>query len=821
MATHFFDSARIAVERSMRGYNVPAAFDAPAWSIRDLTSPDLSRPSLLILGVRGIPAAHGGFETFAEKFALHLVERGWDVTVYCQREAAAGSAMDGRIEFDRWRGVRRISIHVPGSGPRSTILFDWRSMMHARSQRGVPLVLGYNTACFLPLLGVQGRPIVTNMDGVEWKRAKWSAPVKLWFMLNELIACAMSSELIADHPEIEAHLKRRFSGDKITMIPYGAERIDVADPALLEKYGLQPDKFVVSIARVEPENSILEMVRAFSRRPRAFKLACVGGMDPKNPYHRKVRDAASDQVLFAGAIYDKPTIESLRRHALAYLHGHTVGGTNPSLVEALGAGSAVIAHRNKYNWWTAGGEQFYFSSEDEFDELLQRLAEEPEAVAQARCGAARQHRAYFGWDRVLLHYEALCSRAMRAQRALAYLALAAVAVLAPRVARAEYLLGPGDKVQIEVSATLMQRATVGADGQIAIPQIGDVKVSGLTLSAAQIRLQQAYRDKNVLENPEVLMEVAEYRPFFIGGDVAKAGGYPYQPGVTVRQAITLAGGLDMVRFRFGENPFLRAADLRNEYEALALDRLRLELKQRRVRQELEGRTKLEFSGLAPSSLPQATIKEIVDLEIERFQQDHDALGRERATLTATIREAQANLMALTAQGKAESEASQQEERNSTTVRGYVDKGVVPTVRLAESLRDFANAKSRYLATESQTSLAKRTLEEAQRQLTSHEDARRASLLAEAQETAITMEKLDSQIKASAEKFAVVGGARSALTARPGEEAEVTIYRRKDNRVERLVVTEDTEIVAGDDVEINLRPQRLLGLAADGKLPASR
>ncbi len=826
MASYFIDSARIAVERSMRGFSVPSSYEAAAWSPRELTTSDLTHPTLIILGVRGIPAAHGGFETFAEKFALHMVGRGWDVTVYCQREAAPGSGMDGHVEFDRWRGIQRISIYVVGSGPRSTIVFDWRSMMHARTQPGVPLVLGYNTACFLPLLGVQGRPIVTNMDGIEWKRAKWSAPVKAWFMVNELIACALSSELIADHPEIETHLRKRFAGDKVTMISYGAERVDEADPGLLAKYGLEPDRYVVSIARAEPENSILQMVRAFSRRPRGFKLACVGPLDTmRNHYHRQVRDAASDEVIFVGGIDDKPTVASLRRHALAYLHGHTVGGTNPSLVEALGAGSAVVAHRNKYNLWTAGPDQFYFSSEDEFDAVLKRLAEDPEAVAQARFAASRQHRAYFTWDRVLIHYEALCRRAAQTRRALAYLALAALAVLAativsPGAARADYLLGPGDKLQIEVSASLIQHATVGADGQIAIPQLGDVKVAGLSLTAAQARLQQAYRTKQVLEDPEVLVEVVEYRPFFIGGDVAKGGAYPYQPGITVRQAITLAGGLDMVRFRFGENPFIRAADLRNEYETLSVDRLKLELKQRRVKAELDGAAKVDFSDLGASTVPAVTIREIVDLERDRFQQDRDAYNRDTATLKATAKEAQTNLAALVAQGQAEGAAAQQEERNAETMRGYVERGVSPAVRLTETLRDLANAKSRYLATELQSSLAKRALEDAQRQLARSEDARRASLLSEAQDTALALEKLNSQFKASAEKFAVIGGARSALYARPGDGAEVTIFRRKDNRVERLVVTEDTEVVPGDDVEINLRPQRLLGLAAD-KTPAAR
>ena len=161
-----------------------------------------ARPTLLILGTRGIPARHGGFETFAEKFALHMVSRGWEVTVYCQREVTAIRNKDSIEEVDEWRGVRRVSIAVAGSGPGSTIAFDWRCIRHACGLAGVPLVLGYNTACFLLLLRAQGRPVITNMDGIEWKRRKWSLPQKAWLRLNERAACIFSTNVIADHPEI-------------------------------------------------------------------------------------------------------------------------------------------------------------------------------------------------------------------------------------------------------------------------------------------------------------------------------------------------------------------------------------------------------------------------------------------------------------------------------------------------------------------------------------------------------------------------------------------------------------------------------------------
>src|SRR5262249_21602088 len=143
-------------------------------------------------------------------------------------------------------------------------------------------------------------------------------------------------------------------------------------------------------------------------------------------------------------------------------------------------------------------------------------------------------------------------------------------------ARSEYILGPGDKLDISVSAASPHRATINADGQVAMPQVGYVALAGLSLSAAQSRLQDAYRDNKVFLNADVLLEIAEYRPFYIMGDVARPGAYAFQPNITVRHAVALAGGLDMVRFHFGENPFIRGADLRNQYEELTMENMKNE-----------------------------------------------------------------------------------------------------------------------------------------------------------------------------------------------------------------------------------------------------
>jgi len=368
-----------------------------------------ARPCLLILGTRGIPASHGGFETFAEHLALYLVQRGWDVTVYCQRAMTKASVMGSEPIIDDWRGVRRVSFAIGLDGPLGTIAFDWRCVQHALHQEGVPLILGYNTAIFSLALRLWKRPVLMNMDGIEWSRAKWSIPARLWLYVNEWVGSLGSTKLIADHPYIADHLATRRARKDIAMIPYGGDSITQASIKPVEELGLAPGKYFLSVGRIEPENSVLELIRAYCARARKAQFACVGKLDPaRNRYHREIFELADGRVTFLGAIYDQERIRALRFHALAYCHGHTVGGTNPSLVEALGAGNAVIAHDNQFNRWVAGETQLYFSNVPMLTDQLSDIENSPETVVRLRAAASVTFSDRFSWKDVLGQYETLC-----------------------------------------------------------------------------------------------------------------------------------------------------------------------------------------------------------------------------------------------------------------------------------------------------------------------------------------------------------------------------------------------------------------------------
>lgn len=358
-----------------------------------------------ILGTRGVPASHGGFETFAARLAPFLTTRGHEVLAYCQAED--GPARVWRE--DDWNGVRRRHFRPRRAGGAGTVEFDLAATLDVLKEPGVDLVLGYNTAVFSLISRLAGRRVFMNMDGIEWQRAKWSLPAKAWFFVNELLGANIAQHPIADHPEIAAHLARR-SFRRATVIPYGADRIKDAPTAPVTDLGLRPGGYFLSVARIEPENSILEIVRAHAQAQLSAPVVVLGRFEAHNPYHQAVHAAAGPDAVFPGAIYDPVLVGALRFHALAYLHGHQVGGTNPSLVEALGAGNAVIAHDNRFNRWTAGPGQFFFSSEDMLAEHMARLNSGGSLREKARAAARARHAQAFGWDRVLGDYEALLAR---------------------------------------------------------------------------------------------------------------------------------------------------------------------------------------------------------------------------------------------------------------------------------------------------------------------------------------------------------------------------------------------------------------------------
>jgi glycosyltransferase involved in cell wall biosynthesis len=358
-----------------------------------------------ILGTHGVPAAYGGFETAAENVGLYLRDQGWRVIIYCQVPGG------GAISEDTWNGIERVLIPVRREGWLGTSEFDLRSIRHAVKHRDVNLTFGYNTAVFNILQRLRGIRNVINMDGIEWSRARWGKIRQSILWTNERIACFVGNDLIADHPVIEEYLATRARRSKLTTITYGANAVSQASTAPVVARGLVPGDYLTLICRPIPENSILELVTGFSAIHRDHRLVVLGNYTPEtDEYHRAVMAAASDEVIFPGSVYDPIELAAIRFHSSGYLHGHTVGGTNPSLVEAMAAGNAVLAHDNLYNRWVAGDGAIYFSTAEDAAEGVTRLLAEPGLRARLGAASRARHAEEFTWEHIGGQYQDLLNR---------------------------------------------------------------------------------------------------------------------------------------------------------------------------------------------------------------------------------------------------------------------------------------------------------------------------------------------------------------------------------------------------------------------------
>lgn len=365
------------------------------------------KKKLHILGIRGIPAHHGGFESFAENLSLHLVKNGWDVTVYCQEDAQEFE----NITRDEWQGVKRVRIPVRNRGNLTSMIFDWQAIKQAVQGEGPCLVLGYNTAIFSLWLRLKGRKVIFNMDGLEWKRSVWPLHGKVWFFFNEWLGAWIGNHLIADNPEIKRHLQSRvFGRNKITTIAYGAREIKVSNTQVLDDKGIGKRPYALVVARPVQENHIFEIVKAWSSEERGCLLVVLGELNPETPYHQAIMQATGAEVLLLGGVYDKGEIDALRFSARFYIHGHSVGGTNPSLVESLGAGNAVLAHDNRFNRWVLGDAGLYFKDEADLQERIAELLKHDDQISLLQARARKRYAQAFQWKPILESYEKLLSR---------------------------------------------------------------------------------------------------------------------------------------------------------------------------------------------------------------------------------------------------------------------------------------------------------------------------------------------------------------------------------------------------------------------------
>ena len=360
---------------------------------------------IAILGTRGIPNRYGGFEQCAEYLAVGLAQRGHEVTVY--------SSSTHEYREDSWRGVRIVHCYDPEKniGTAGQFIYDLACILHARRQRpDVALHLGYTSSSVWWRLWPGGpTKNLVNMDGLEWARSKYSPRVQQFLKRAERWAALHADALIADSPGIQAHLQYTF-GKASTYIPYGAEPYQ-QDPAKPLPLGLAPQSYYLLIARMEPENNIEMILRGYADSSAESPMIVIGNAG--NAFGKKMQEqfAGHPQIRFAGPIYDAAALNALRHDCRLYFHGHSVGGTNPSLLEAMAAGALIAAHANRFNGAVCEDGALYFSNAVEVESILQNPPGNDARVAMIAANLERI-RTCFSWPLIVDAYEAAMVAAM-------------------------------------------------------------------------------------------------------------------------------------------------------------------------------------------------------------------------------------------------------------------------------------------------------------------------------------------------------------------------------------------------------------------------
>lgn len=321
-----------------------------------------------IIGTRGIPNNWGGFEQCAEYLALGMVARGIDTTVY--------NWHDHPYQEKEWKGVKIVHCYSPYAkiGEPSEFIYDLNCVLDSRKRDfDVILQLGYTSNSIWRSLYAKSAVITTNMDGFEWQRTRRSKPARTFIKWSESVAAKNSDFLIADSPGIKTYLHDAYGRDSV-YIPYGAIPFDTPDPAALAPYGLRPQEYDMLIARILPENSIEMILDGVAQSGSKRDFLVIGGHDGKYGQYLKDKFKGNTNIRFIGGIYDIGVLNNLRYHSNLYFHGHTVGGTNPSLLEAMASHTLICANRNVYNQAILGDDAYYFQNSGEVADYMTRIS---------------------------------------------------------------------------------------------------------------------------------------------------------------------------------------------------------------------------------------------------------------------------------------------------------------------------------------------------------------------------------------------------------------------------------------------------------------
>ncbi|MCU1569014.1 MAG: glycosyl transferase [Pseudarthrobacter sp.] len=367
------------------------------------------RNSVVVIGTRGYPSYYGGFETAVRKLAPYLAEEGWEVNVYCRPGATKDDdeGRDYRVRTTQTKGIDKKSL--------STLSYGLSAVLHTILQKpDVALIMNVANGFWLPLLKLRGVPTVVNVDGLEWERGKWGVLAKTFFKLGARFTARFADFLISDSLEIQRRWREDFNRES-EFIPYGGDVPTNQDVVS----GLSHGSYVLMVARFVPENTVAEFFEAVKLIADDYPIVIIGSCG----YGGDLDDAARmldehyPDVTWLGHVSDDRKLSSLWQHAGVYFHGHSVGGTNPALVQAMACGAPVVARQTPYNREVLLDGAYLVPPEPvAIAKAMRLMLSDPNL--QAITGAKNRERAvrYYNWPDVCSNYQQNLHRAIKSSR---------------------------------------------------------------------------------------------------------------------------------------------------------------------------------------------------------------------------------------------------------------------------------------------------------------------------------------------------------------------------------------------------------------------
>ena len=388
--------------------------------------------------------------------------------------------------------------------------------------------------------------------------------------------------------------------------------------------------------------------------------------------------------------------------------------------------------------------------------------------------------------------------------------LVLVACLWRADAHAQYRLDSGDVVEVSVFGVqdFKRRTAINVDGDISLPLLGDIRAAGLTLAELRAKLRESLAKSNIIRSPDVTAEIVEHRPFYVNGNVAKPGAHPYQPSLTVRHAVAIAGGYELMRFKM-ENPLLLAADLRSQYESLWTEYVGREARVASLRASLDGTDAPDFSQLEDAPVARRIISDLVKLEMDYFNVRSADQQKETKYLELAKKHAEDQVESLIAGQKKEEEVLRWQTENLARSTTLSKQGLTTTNRVTDDQRAIALQRSRQLDVGARLADSRRIFYEYGRRIEKADDDNRVRLLRELQEAVNNLDRVRTQLQAVGEKLLYVAAIKSQIAEGHFGDPHIVIYRKVDGKQSPLAADESTEVHPGDVIDIAFAQKQLL------------